>query len=420
MLFKKIGKAIVCNLLEGQVRTLRQRNTFVIVAVAGSVGKTSTKLAIAKLLGNKLRVRYQDGNYNDRVTVPLVFFGEQEPSLMNVWAWLRLLARNQRQLTKPYPYDVVVIELGTDGPGQMKKFAYLQPEIGVLTAVSPEHMEYFKNLDAVADEELALADYSQQLLCNVDDIDLKYLEGRTYSSYAADQPADYQAKNIALWQLTGSAELMLGKTGSAEMQLPMIGVQGAKICLAAAAVGSLLGFSLGDIQTAMAAITPVPGRMQILPGIRDSSIIDDTYNASPLAVKAALDVLYNTDAPQRIALLGNMNELGKTSASAHTEVGAYCDPAKLEWVLTLGPDANEFLAPAAEKAGCKVASFTSPYEAGKFIKKHLKTEAVVLAKGSQNGVFAEEAVKEILAEPADQAKLVRQSPYWLKRKSASF
>ena len=148
--------------------------------------------------------------------------------------------------------------------------------------------------------------------------------------------------------------------------------------------------------------------------------MDDTYNASPISVKAALDAVYAADSPQRIAILGTMNELGAYTQSAHQEVGAYCDPSKLAMVVTIGSDAQEYLAPAAKDRGCTVYSFDSPYAAGEFVKKKLKKGALVLAKGSQNRVFAEEALKILLANKADAADMVRQSDYWLSIKRQQF
>jgi UDP-N-acetylmuramoyl-tripeptide--D-alanyl-D-alanine ligase len=194
---KKLGKNLLCGLLERQVRVLRRRNDFQLIAVAGSVGKTSTKLAIAQLLTTKARVRYQNGNYNDRLTVPLIFFGQPEPGIFNVAAWLKILASNRRALKQPYAYDFVVVELGPDGPGQMDAFAYLQPDLTVLTAVAPEHMEFFKTLDAVAAEETKVFNYSQQVLVNQNDVDAKYLAGKSYRTYGLSSHADYY---LSGWQ----------------------------------------------------------------------------------------------------------------------------------------------------------------------------------------------------------------------------
>jgi UDP-N-acetylmuramoyl-tripeptide--D-alanyl-D-alanine ligase len=160
--------------------------------------------------------------------------------------------------------------------------------------------------------------------------------------------------------------------------------------------------------------------MQRLKGIKDSLILDESYNASPDAVMAALDSLYQMQAPQKIALLGNMNELGDLSKQAHIDVGEYCEAKQLDLVVTLGPDANKYLAPAAEAKGCQVKIFTHPSKAGQFIRDQIKTGATILVKGSQNTVYAEEAIKELLADPGDAKLLVRQSKDWLLKKEASF
>lgn len=418
---KAIGKDLLCRQLERQVRQLRKKNDFIVVAVAGSVGKTSTKLAIAKTLGASRRVRWQEGNYNDRLTVPLIFFGQQQPGLYNPVAWRKILRENARQLKKPYPYDIVVVELGTDAPGQLKKFAYLEPDLTILTAIADEHMSQFKSMKAVADEELVPLDFSKRSLLNTDDIPLKYMPKAAHTSYGLLTDADYRVISREDRSLQGQKltfQVAGNKQFAADVAAP--GSQGAKIALAAVAVSDMLGLTASEIKKGLHAITPVTGRMQILAGKEGSLIIDDTYNASPVAVEAALDVLYGTDAKQRIAILGSMNELGTDSARLHSEVGGYCNPEKLDLVVTIGREAAENLAPVAKNQGCKVETFMNPYEAGEYVRHRLKQGTVVLAKGSQNGVFAEEAIKVLLANPSQERKLVRQSDYWLKRKKAHF
>lgn len=420
MIPKKFGKAFLSMLLERQVRQLRRKHDFKVVAVAGSVGKTSTKLAIAKTLGVGLKVRYQDGNYNDRLTVPLIFFGQAQPGIYDVFGWRRVLKENRRALRQKYPYDIVVVEIGTDAPGQLEQFAYLQPDITVITAVADEHMSQFKTLDAVAREELTPVKYSKQILLNVDDIPAEYLPAEHYQSYGL-LAGDYrisERQSVALQGQKMTFHLPSGTDITEEVAV--LGDQGAKIALAAVAVQDMLGQSAAQIKKSLKAITHVAGRMQILAGKRGSIIIDDTYNASPVAVEAALDVLYATEAPQRIAILGSMNELGEDSATLHSEVGGYCNPKKLDLVVTIGKEANENLAPVAKNQGCRVEIFTSPYEAGRFVATKLKAGGVVLAKGSQNSVFAEEAVKQLLANQSQARKLVRQTPYWLGVKQRQF
>jgi UDP-N-acetylmuramoyl-tripeptide--D-alanyl-D-alanine ligase len=413
-MIKKIGKAMLCSILESQVKHLRKKNSVTVVAVGGSVGKTSTKLAIAKLLSADGKVRFQDGNYNDRLTVPLIFFDEVEPPILNIVAWLRLLMRTHSKSRQKYDYKYVVAELGTDGPGQMRDFAYLKPELYVLTAIAEEHMEYFGTIEAVAAEELVPLGYAVKTLINVDDVAAAYLP-TNYMGYGFSEQAQYKVD-----LKDDYVKLTLNKDKELLAAHPLIGKQGAKIVMAAVAVADTLGVSAKQIEAGLANIKPAAGRMQKLKGIKGSVLLDDTYNASPIAVKAALDVLCAIKAPQKIAILGAMNELGDVSAQAHREVGAYCDPEKLDLVVTIGEQANAHLALAAQEKGCETVSFLDPYAAGDYVKHALQPGAVVLAKGSQNGVFAEEALKRLLADKHDAAKLVRQSPYWLDIKNEQF
>lgn len=417
---KSIGKNLLCRQLESQVVKLRAKNGFMIVAVAGSVGKTSTKLAIAEVLKGSLKVCYQEGNYNDRVTVPLVIFGHNQPELFDIPAWLRIIKANNQTLKKDYPFDVVVVELGTDKPGEISHFAYLKPDISVVTAIAPEHMEFFGSLDAVAAEELTVASFSDKLLLNADDTPPQYLKDLKPVSYGSTKQSAYKLQKTKPVGLSGQSMSVLFGKKVLTSKVGVLGQQGAKTALAAIGVADMLSIKRPAIQKGLKRLKPFNGRMNVLEGIKSSKLVDDTYNSSPTAVIAALDVLYAAKSSQRIALIGNMNELGGYSQEAHDMIGNYCDPKKLAYVLTIGPDANNYLAAAAEAKGCRVERFDSPYLAGEFIKNNLKKGAVVLAKGSQNKVFAEEALKSLLADPQDILKLVRQSPYWLEIKRRQF
>lgn len=415
---KRFFREIICKILESRVVRLRKNHQFTVVAVAGSVGKTSTKMAIAKTLESAgRRVRYQEGNYNDRVSVPLVFFGETMPPLTNIFAWMATIFRIWRSAERSYEFDVVVVELGTDGPGQMKYFDYIVPDMTVLTAISPEHMLQFGSIEAVAEEELAVARYSEQLIINVADVDAAYLGGLEFIGYGVDVGADYSAKRVGKASIDGQK---LEVDGPDDLLLHLktryVGRQGATIALSAAVVAHQLGVDEGAIVEAVASLEPFAGRLQILEGKNGSKIIDDTYNSSPLATKAALDLLYATPAKQKIAILGDMNELGESSDGEHRTLGEYCRPDELYYVVTIGTQSRKHLAPAAEAAGCKVKSFTRAADAGKFVESIIAPGALVLAKGSQNGVFAEEAVKQLLKNPDDATKLVRQSEEWLAKK----
>ncbi len=420
---KRLAKNIVVAVLNWQTRRLYNKNSFKVVVVSGSIGKTSTKLAVAQLLSVRFKVQYQDGNYNDVVTVPLVFFGLTEPSLMNPLAWFGTFLKIEQILKKPYPYDVVVVEVGTDYPGNLAKFkSYLRGDIGVVTGVALEHMEFFDDLDAVAQEEFSISEYCDQLLANADLCDQKYLRpfAERVKTYALNSDAAYKFTDIATNKTSTSFTVLAdGKQITTAVYPTIFPTKLYSLC-AAVSVGHALGLASEKLVAGLAKVLPVNGRMQLLEGINQTTIIDDTYNASPGAMKAALDALYSLEAPQKIALLGNMNELGSYSEAAHTEVGNYCDPKQLSVVVTLGTDANKFLATAAKASGCQVKAVDTPYEAAEFIKTILKPGAVLLAKGSQNGVFAEEAVKQLLANPEDVSLLIRQSKDWMRIKEKNF
>lgn len=371
------------------------------------------------MLKDQFRVCYQDGNYNDLVTVPLVLFGHSNPpNLMNPFAWLKIFRANKR-LIKDYQYDVAVLELGTDHPGDISAFAdYLRVDIAVVTAIAPEHMEFFGTLDAVAKEELSVSSFSERMVVNKD-LCGEYLAGHdavTYGLSEADfyfSKLEFKGSEYAFTLIQTDRELFSGDFAAlSEAELYS--------ALAAVAVACQLDFPKEKLPHAMQQIRPPAGRMRQLSGLNGSMIIDDSYNASPEAVKASLKTLYKLEAPARIALLGNMNELGDYSERAHTEVGEFCDPSKLDLIITLGSDANNFLASAASKKGCKVEMVDSPHAAAEIIKPLLDKNVIVLAKGSQNGVFAEEAVKRLLANPDDALHLVRQSPQWLSKKAKQF
>ncbi|MGH7240863.1 MAG: glutamate ligase domain-containing protein [Candidatus Saccharimonadales bacterium] len=417
---KKLGKALVLAVLSRQLKRLLAKHPVKIVGVVGSYGKTSTKLALATVLSAGLRVRHQDGNYNDIVTVPLIFFGEALPSLTNPIAWMRLFMRNRKQIKQDYPYDVVVVELGTDGPGQVAAFRrYLQLDVAVVTSIAYEHMEFFADVAAVAAEELSVMNYAKQTIVNRDLCDTAYLGDRKVVTYGVDG-GDYQVVNA---QVQGeNVVFTVNKAGAQLLQASCINSSQNVLYSAgaAAAVGDTLGMAADTLAKGISTIQPAAGRMRKFTGLNGSIVLDDSYNASPEAVKASLDTLYATDASQRIALLGNMNELGSFSPAAHTDIGNYCNPSKLTEVLTLGPDANKYTAEAARQKGCKVTTFDSPFAAGRYMVEKLQPGTVVLVKGSQNKVFAEETVKLTLANPDDAKQLVRQGASWQKIKRKQF
>lgn len=393
----------IATILKWQTTRLIKKVQPIIVGVTGSVGKTSTTQAIATVLQGKFVVRKTYGNYNTDIGIPCSIFEQKIPTrLSNPVSWLVLLIQNEMSIltSKKHIFDVAVLELGTDSIGEIASYAWLKPDLAVVTAVAPEHMEIFGDLDTVASEELAVISYSKEALLNENMIDKRFVD-------------------------TNGVKWYSGSTLKKEYRDAVSSLHGEHSFDAVAAavyVAEIIGLNEDEIITGLSNIKAQPGRMNQLEGIKDSILIDDTYNSSPEAVRAALRYL-NTCSGVKVALLGNMNELGDSSAQAHTSIGKQCDPKVISLVVTLGVDANRYTAKAAKENGCEVIKTNSPYEAGEFIRDFIlnsDSEVTVLCKGSQNGVYAEEAVKILLKNTLDSQYLVRQSDSWLRKKENTF
>lgn len=421
-------KLFIRNKLEGYVKQYFKRHPEVkLVVVTGSVGKTSTKIAIGTVLTERYRVRLHEGNHNSEISAPLAILGIDFPErLRSFGAWLTVFKAAKQRINAPADVDVIVQEVGTDRVGQVPHFGtFTHPDVAVVTAVSPEHMEFFITLDAVAAEELSAANFSTVALINRDDIDGKYAADVTnpnISTYGTTDTAEYHFIEEDFSVKDGFKGKLVVKEWEEplEVTLKVVGEHSIRSAVAAAAVGVKVGLTSDEVKRGLGNIRAIKGRMNLLRGFERSIIIDDTYNSSPLAAVSALRTLYGLDVPARIAVLGTMNELGATSAMEHEALGKLCDPNFLTHVVTVGEEAEKYLAPAARANGCHVVSFRSALEAGAFVHKSLEPGAAVLFKGSQGNIYLEEAVKMVLHSTSDESQLVRQSTDWLKIKQAFF
>jgi UDP-N-acetylmuramyl pentapeptide synthase len=430
---KSTVRRIIARMFEYQVKRLVARHSLKVVAVGGSVGKTSTRQAIATVLQAKYHSPVvKNPGYNSELGLPLSVFSMTVPGqLFNLFAWADRLFKSEIMIHSTFRYQILVLELGTDHPGEIPRYLrYLSPDIGVLTALTPEHMANFPGgMDELAAEELALAAASKVFVANNDEIPAKYRH-----KYIDHHPAHHYyglGKDNDYGFVMDTTDPIHGTTGNLtrnqhqiikQLNLHLFGAHSAKAAAAAFAVADILGLSKEEITLGLGKLRPVAGRMNSLPGKSGSVIIDDTYNSSPEAVIAGIAAL--AAAPvigRRIAILGSMNELGPDSPRYHQEVGAAA--AGVDLLITIGKDANQHLGPAAVASGLDPTRFKpadSPYAAGRFVAALLMEGDVVLVKGSQNRVFAEEAVKLLLKNPADVHQLVRQSATWLNTKAAQF
>ncbi len=398
-----------------------------LVVVTGSVGKTSTKRALATLLAQKYRVQMENSNHNTELSAPLGILGVEFPvgRVKSPFAWLAVLRAARQRVKDPTGVDVIIQELGTDAKGQIAQFStYLRPDVAVITGVTPEHMEFFGTLDAVAEEELTAANFSRLAVINRDDTAgefAKYVTNTNITTYGTSGAAEYCFEEIDFSLGQGYVGQIVAPefTEPLPVEVRVVGDHSLRPIMGAVAVGLKLGLTAEDIQNGLKAIRPVPGRMNLLKGIDGTMVIDDTYNSSPAAASAAIQALYSLQVPQRIAVLGSMNELGSTSAEEHRKLGVLCDPSLLSWVITIGSEAEQHLAPAARARGCQVKSFKNAIDAGTFARSVTEPGAAILVKGSQGNIYAEEAVK-ILCLMSEDVELVRQEPHWLKVKDEFF
>lgn len=397
-----------------------------LIVVVGSVGKTSTKRALADLISRRYRVRMHEGNHNTEFAAPLAILGVEYPeNPRNIIAWLTAFRAANLRIKQPTDVDVIIQELGTDHPGDIAAFGkYLKPDIALVTAVTPEHMEFFGTIEAVAQEELSVAEFAKAVLINRDDVEGRFsdfITNANFSTYGTTGAAEYRFEQQGFDVEKGySGSIISPNVEPFGATIKVAGEHSLRPVMGAVAAGMMLGLTPADIFSGLSLIRPVPGRMNVLRGIGGTTIIDDTYNSSPAAAAAALQTLYSfTDAPQRIAILGDMRELGATSQAEHEKLGAMCDPNSLAWLVLVGPDCEKFLAPVARARGCQVHIARNAIEAGEFVRSVSEEGAVILAKGSQNTIFLEEAVK-ILCDISEDAELVRQSRSWMKKKSTHF
>lgn len=421
-------KKIVQGRLEAAVRKYFKKHPEVkLVVVTGSVGKTSTKRAIATLLAQKFRVQMEMTNHNTEMSAPLGILGIEYPvgHVKDPRAWRAVLGAAKHRIKSPTGVDVIVQELGSDKPGEIAQFGkYLHPDIAVVTGVTPEHMEFFGTIEAVAEEELMAANFSEMAIINRDDVDgrfANFLTNTNLTTYGTSGPAEYRFEQTDFTLENGySGQIVAPEFADPlPVQVRVFGDHSLRPIMGAVAVALKLGLGAEEIKRGLSLIRPVPGRMNVLKGIDDTTIIDDTYNSSPAAASAAIQTLYSIQAPQRIAILGSMNELGATSADEHRALGLLCDPALLSWVITIGDEAEKHLAPAAKARGCQVKSFKSALDAGAFARSVSEPGAAILVKGSQGNIYAEEAVK-VLCLMSEDLELVRQDAHWIKIKEEFF
>jgi UDP-N-acetylmuramoyl-tripeptide--D-alanyl-D-alanine ligase len=421
--YRRAKIRFISRLLDHYVHQVQKKHQPVIIAVTGTIGKTSAKVAIAQLLATRNSVYVECNNYNSDRMIRLNFFGLASPDRSRrLTHWVPILLEVRRR-AKNFPYDIVVLEMAESRHASLKKFiAKLRPDIAVVTGVTPVHLAYFKTLDKVVTAVWSLASLCKTVIYNADFSELSALSGADpKNSYGLKEGAT-RAVNMRKGE-AGKLSVVVATSGKKiEAQTQLIGTQSVYALAAAVAVAHKLGWKQSAIKSALAAITPVPGRLQALKGIHDTLLLDDSFNASPVSMRAAVDTLA-TYSGKKIAVLGSMNELADDTQAAHEEIGRYV-VGKVDYLITIGSIAKKHLASAALEAGMdedRVISFNRANQAGAVLREFARPNATFLFKGSQGAIYIEEAIKFVLENPHDpQVELVRQDRAWKRRKKGYF
>ncbi len=397
-----------------------------LVAVTGSAGKASTKTAIATVLSEQYAVQLRDEEPLTKSDVFLQIMGVMVPE-KGLFKWTRVLRAVKKRVKAEYPeVQVIVQEFSPKSPGYNQWFAqYLLPDISVITSVTGGRMEVDNSLETVAQEMITLANNSRHTIINRDDIDGRFaafLTNPKLNTYGTTSIAEYSFDQRSLSLEKGYEGMIKSPENhqGLDVGIHLLGEHNIRPSVAAAAIGYYLGVSEGNIKSGIDRLRPLPGRMNAIPGADNTWLIDDSYSSTPETVLSALQTLYSLEVPQRIAVLGNMNGLRGKFKEAHQEIGVQCAPDLLDWVVTVGDKANNFIASAARQKGCQVKVCVDAIEAGAFVREKLRPDGVALFKGSSGGVWLEEAIKVNLRDTSDSEQLVRQDTITMQKKQNFF
>lgn len=400
-----------------------------IVAVTGNVGKTSTKDAIATVLSPLALTRKSEKSQNSEIGLPLTILGLQN-AWDDPWGWLANVWEGFLVLVLPHEYpEWLVLEVGADHPGDIEKVSkWLKSDIVVVTQIGeiPVHVAYFSSPDELAKEKAFLLKTIRPggtAILNADDKRVMAMETPRWARIVTvgfTDDADVSAMERKIFYEHDTPAGIACKIEHEGSTVPfflkgVLGYQNFYGILVACAAGIVRGQNVVASIEALKYYIPPKGRMKILEGKNTSILIDDTYNASPKATEAALRALEEVKTNGRkIAVLGDMKELGGMTRDAHELIGTLAGKVCDEFVAV--GEAMQHAANKAEDAGCEsVLRFKDSTKAAEALKDSLKLGDVVLVKGSQS-MRMERIVEVLLAHPDEKQKLlVRQEEEWLKR-----
>lgn len=428
-------KKILQNILKFLSQRILNKYKPDIIGITGSVGKTSAKEAIFAVLNEKYKIRKNMKNYNNEIGAPLTIIG-RESGGRSIIKWIFIFFYGLKLILfkdKNYP-DIIILEMGADRPGDIKYLTNLAPcKIGIITNIGVSHIEHFGSLKRIIKEkEIIVTHLSKKgfAILNGDDENVKQIAEKLKCesfTYGFKDDLDLRAieldieKSISIGkktQIKGVNFKIQHKGNIVPIFLPhVVGKQHIYAALAASAVGVANGLNLVEISEALKKYNGAPGRMNLIDGIKNTIIIDDSYNSSPKSTQAALEAVKSlklADGKKKYAVLGDMLELGNFTEEGHIKAGGAVAKNGIDYLITVGERARD-IARGAKEAGMseeRIFSFTNLKESGIFIQDRISEGDLALVKGSQ-GMRMEKIVKELMAEPLRAKELlVRQDESW--------
>ncbi len=422
---KKILKPIVVFFLTLFAGLVLRRYKPQIVMVSGSVGKTSTKDAVAAALSTKFYVRKSEKSFNSEFGVPFTILGVRNP-WNDPLAWFSVLKSATGLLILPNHYpNMLVLEVGADRPGDLARILrFATPDAVVITRMPevPVHVEAYASPEGVREEEFspayALAAGAPLIVPSDDPWVLeasKRIPARILS-YGLSEQGTAQVSDIRFHIADGKVEGMeasieIDGGEAASVVHGSVGVTQVLPLAAALVTARAFEISLPEALIALEKYEAPSGRCRLLAGKNSSIIIDDSYNASPAAVEEVLATLkLFPRAGRRIAVLGDMLELGRFSVTEHERIAVLAGES-VDVIVTVGIRARAF---AAAPRGARVMQFDNSCAAAGELQSFVREGDVILVKGSQS-IRTERIVEALLADPSDVSKLVRQEKKWKEK-----
>lgn len=342
-----------------------------VVGITGSVGKTSTKEMIASVLEQKYSVLKTEGNFNNEIGLPLTIFNIREE------------------------HEVAVLEMGINEFEEMHRLAKVaRPDICVITNIGFCHLENLIDRDGVLRAKTEMFDFMHdgaQIILNGDDdklITVQNVKGVTPVFFGLSDHHNYYATDVHSLGLKGTSCTLHLPNGTVNATIHLPGAHMVYNALAGACVGYSLGLTNEEIQKGIENLVPVSGRNNLIE-TEDFLIIDDCYNANPVSMKASLDVLSNA-LGRKVAILGDMGELGEDEKILHYGVGAYAAQKEIDLICCIGTLAQEFVSGAnSVTSESKTLYFATKEDFLSQIHSIVKKGDTILVKASHSMEFPE-------------------------------